>query len=315
MYTQYYGFSEKPFNITPDPRFLFLTEAHVEALASLFYGIREKKGFICITGEAGTGKTTVVYRLIDNLSDKVKTAFIYHTSATFDQLLKNILMELSVPVGNEERYILVHRLNAYLLDRLIHDEIVTLFIDEAQNLPVETLEELRMLSNLETRREKLLQIVLVGQPGLDTKLDSVGLKQLRQRIAVRRQIRPLSQNECRKYIDHRLRIVGGKSSKVFEPEAISLICTHAEGIPRLINVICDNALIIGYGAGQKRVGGDVIREVIGGMNGRATGTGALIVQPVSPAPQEPEIRNDHKMSLLKRLLSAVTSRWTARLLR
>jgi general secretion pathway protein A len=137
MYTNFYGFSEKPFNITPDPRFLFLTEGHVEALASLFYGIREKKGFICITGEVGTGKTTVVYRLIDSLPDNVKTAFIYHTSTTFDQLLKNILLELRIPVDNEERYMLVHRLNTYLIDRLRQGEIVTLFIDEAQNLPLD----------------------------------------------------------------------------------------------------------------------------------------------------------------------------------
>jgi general secretion pathway protein A len=187
-------------------------------------------------------------------------------------------------------------------------EIVTLFIDEAQNLPLETLEELRMLSNLETRREKLLQIVLVGQPELDAKLDSRELRQLRQRIVTRRRIRPLNQEESREYIDHRLRTVGGSSSKVFSPEAVSLICSHAEGIPRLINVICDNALAVGYGAGQKKIGYKIILEVIRDMNGHATGPDDLIGQPVSLTRQKPENHNGHKTAVLKKLRAAVTER-------
>ena len=189
---------------------------------------------------------------------------------------------------------------------------MTLFIDEAQNLPVETLEEFRMLSNLETRREKLLQIVLCGQPELDAKLDSRALRQLRQRIVTRRRIRPLNHEESREYIDHRLRIVGGSSSKVFTPDAVSLLCSHAEGIPRLINVICDNALAVGYGAGRKKIGYDMTLEVIRDVNGHAAGPDALIIEPGSPARQEPENHNGHKTPLLKKLLSAVTTRWTER---
>ena len=305
MYTRFYGFSEKPFSVTPDPRFLFMTEAHEEALASLFYGINEKKGFIALTGEVGTGKTTVLNRLIDSLPDRVKNAFIYHTSTTFDQFLKNILLELGVPVGNEERYMLVHRLNAYLLDRLTRDEIVTLLIDEAQNLPVETLEDLRMLSNLETRREKLLQIVLVGQPELDNKIDSAELRQLRQRIVIRRRIGPLGRAESGEYIEHRLRIAGG-SAKVFSEEAVSLICSRAGGIPRSINVICDNALTIGYGAGSKKIGEDVIREVVRGLNGPASAGEPPVVEPAPPAPHVQEDRDSHEASLLKKLLPAAS---------
>jgi general secretion pathway protein A len=152
----------------------------------------------------------------------------------------------------------------------------------------------------------------VGQPELDAKLDSRELRQLRQRIVTRRRIRPLNQEESRQYIDHRLRIVGGSSSKVFTPEAVSLICSHAEGIPRLINVICDNALTVGYGAGRKKIGYDLILEVIRDMNGHAAGPDALIIEPLSPARQEPEIHNGHKTPLLKKLLSAVTTRWTER---
>ncbi len=306
MYTRFYGFSEKPFNMTPDPRFLFLTEGHEEALASLFYGIKEKKGFISITGEVGTGKTTLIYRLIDSLPDRVKNAFIYHTSTTFDQILKNILLELRAPVGDEERYMLIHRLSAYLLDRLMHDEIVTLFIDEAQNLPVETLEDLRMLSNLETRREKLLQIVLVGQPELDAKLDSEELRQLRQRIVIRRRIRPLSQAESREYIDHRLRIAGG-SAKMFSREALSLVCSHAQGIPRLINVVCDNALTMGYGAGHRKIGEEMIREVIGDMSSSAPTNSAPPVG-LPAARREREDRRNRKIALLQKLLCAMTAR-------
>ncbi len=312
MYTDYYGFSEYPFSITPDPRFLYLTEGHVEALASLFYGIREKKGFICITGEVGTGKTTVIYHLIDRLPDWVKTAFVYHTSTTFDQLLKNILLELKIPVDSNEKYLLVHKLNTYLLERLAQDETVTLFIDEAQNLPVETLEELRMLTNLETRRAKLLQIVLVGQPELDAKIDSAELRQLKQRIVLRRRITAMSREESTEYIDHRLRIVGGSSSQVFTPDAVSLICSHAEGIPRLINVICDNALMMAYGQSRKKIGDDVIREVIRDMNGHGTRRDALVAQPAPLIPPALPPSPRRGLDSLHRLLAAVTSRRNGR---
>jgi len=311
MYTDYYGFTENPFNITPDPRFLYLTEAHLEALASLLYVVKERKGFICITGEVGTGKTTLIYHTIDRLPDGVQTAFVYNTSTTFDQLLKSILLELRVPVGSEETYLLVHRLNAYLIERLTRGETAVVFIDEAQNLPTEALESLRLLSNLETRSAKLLQIVLVGQPELDAKLDSTELRQLRQRIVLRQRIRPLTEDESRAYIDHRLRIVGATSAKVFTPEAVALLCSRAGGIPRLINVICDTALIIGYGAHQRKIGEDIIREVLRKMEVTAPVTAPL----AQTVPQVPENDNNPKAALLKKLLSAVTAKRAERPLR
>ncbi|MBW1855202.1 MAG: AAA family ATPase [Deltaproteobacteria bacterium] len=265
MYNTLYNFTEKPFNVTPDPTFLYLTESHKEALASMMYGINERKGFISITGEVGTGKTTLIHTLLGNLNEKVKTVFIFHTNTTFEQLLKNILHELDIPVNGDDKITLLHKLNDYLIKRLSKDETLTIIIDEAQNLPKEVMEELRMLSNLETSKSKLLQILLVGQPELEMKLNSEDLRQLKQRIGIRRQIKPLSREESRKYIDHRLNLVGSSSKMVFSSEALSLICTYARGIPRVINVLCDNAFLIGYSESKKRINAHIVREVIKDM--------------------------------------------------
>ena len=213
MYTEFYGFSEKPFNITPDPRFLYQTADHREALASMIYGIRERKGFIAITGEVGTGKTTLIYTLLKDLKEGVKTVFIFHTNITFVQLLMNILSELEIPTPDEKETTLLRGLYDYLIQGLSRNENVTIIIDEAQNLSKEVMEGLRMLSNLETTTSKLLQIILVGQPELDVKLDSPELRQLRQRIEIKRQLRPLSRQECQEYIDHRLKISGKQQLK------------------------------------------------------------------------------------------------------
>jgi general secretion pathway protein A len=269
MYTKFYNFSEKAFNITPDPKFLFLTPCHREALASMIYGINERKGFITLTGEVGTGKTTLVFTLLKNLNDKVKTVFIYHTNTTFEQLLKNILLDLDVPFDDQDKISLLHMLNDYLVQRLSRDEILAVIIDEAQNLPEKVLEEFRMLSNLETCKSKLLQIVLVGQPELEKKLNSEGLRQLKQRIGIRRQSRRLTPEECRKYIEHRLRLVGSSTSQVFTSEAVSLICKHSGGVPRTINILCDNALLIGYSLSKKRINAYIINEVLKDMDGLA----------------------------------------------
>lgn len=270
MYNDFYGFSEAPFNVTPDPKFLFQTPDHREALAAMIYGIRERKGFICITGEVGTGKTTLIYtllKMLKGLKENVKTVFIFHTNTTFEQLFRSILMELDVPIQEKGRAALMHLLNSYLIERLEHRENLVVIIDEAQSLSKDALEGLRMLSNLETARLKLLQIILVGQPELEAKLDSEDLRQLKQRIEIRRRIRPLSHEESAKYIEHRLNLVGSRSSKIFTPEALSLICDHANGIPRTINVICDNALLIGYGTSLKLIDVEIIREVLKDMEG------------------------------------------------
>ena len=282
MYTQFYGFSEEPFNVTPDPRFLYQTPDHQEALASMIYGIKERKGFVSITGEVGTGKTTLIHHLLNNLDEKVKAVFLYQTNVTFEELLKEILLEFELPLGDQRRSSLIRVLNGYLIQRLSRDEVLAIIIDEAQNLSKEVMEELRLLSNLETPRSKLLQIVFVGQPELERKLNCEELRQLKQRIGIRRQIRPLSLKESRQYIDHRLNLVGSSSSKVFTPEAVSLICGYAQGIPRTINILCDNALLIGYSFFKKKIDAPIIKEVLKDM-------GILTDEkPVSPLPEERE---------------------------
>jgi len=266
MYEQFYDFSEKPFSLTPDPKFLYLTPYHREALAAMLYGIKERKGFISITGEVGTGKTTLIYSFLKQCSEKVKTVFIFHTHITFEQLLENILHELGLPILEGGKSTHLRLLNEYLVQSLSRDENLAIIIDEAHNLSKEVMEELRMLSNLETPKSKLLQIVLVGQPELEAKLDSEDLRQLKQRIGIRRHISPLSREECVNYIEHRLNVVGSSTSRIFTPAAVSLICDYSKGTPRTINILCDNALLIGYGLSRKKLDVDIIREVIEDMN-------------------------------------------------
>jgi len=264
MYNEFYGFSKKPFELTPDPEFLYLTSGHREALASMISGIRERRGFISITGEVGTGKTTLIHYLLSTLDEKVKTIFIFHTTITFRDLLKNILLELDQAVAEESKTGLLDQLTQCLTRMAIRDETLAIIIDEAQHLSKEVMEELRMFSNLEP---KVIQIVFVGQPELEDKLNSEDLRQLKQSIKIRCQIGALSEEESKRYIDHRLRLVGSSSSEIFTPKAISMICSYAQRIPRVINVLCDNALLMGYSLPKKRIDVDIIREVIKNMEG------------------------------------------------
>jgi type II secretory pathway predicted ATPase ExeA len=279
MYTEFYGFSEKPFNITPDPKFIFYTPSHREVLAAMIYGIKERKGFVALTGEVGTGKTTLIYTLLRYLGKKVKFVFVYHTITTFEQLLRNILVELDIPVGTGDKMTLLHKLNDYLIQRLSRNENVAVIIDEAQNLPAHVLEELRMLSNLETCKSKLIQIILVGQTELEEKLNRPDLRQLKQRIVLQGWIKPLSLKESRKYIAHRLKLVGASCAKILTPEALSMICKHAGGIPRTINIICDNALLSGFAESQKKIGGRIISEVLTDM-----GIFSEVPEDIQPSP-------------------------------
>jgi len=262
MYSSFYGFSKKPFDLTPDPDFLFVTQSHQEAIASLIYGIYERKGFMAITGEVGTGKTTLLHYLMTVLDPKTRAIFICQTHITFEELLKEILTELNLSPGDANKSAMIRQIKVYLLPTLSQDENLVILIDEAQNLSSEVLEELRMLSNLETSKAKLLQVVLVGQPELEAKLNSEDLRQLKQRIGIRRKIHPITEGESRQYVEHRLSHVGSSSAAVFTPEALSLICRYAQGIPRTINILCDNALLIGYGLQQKVIDADIIREVL-----------------------------------------------------
>jgi general secretion pathway protein A len=261
MYTDFFGFREKPFSITPDPRFLYLNPAYEEAYANLSYGIHERRGFIVLTGEVGTGKTTLLRRLMDNLEETVRFVFFYNTTLTFEELLDFTCEELGLTVQAGKRLQKIQTLNQFLIAQLEQGGTVALLIDEAQNLGEETLENLRLLSNLETAREKLLQIVLVGQPELETKLAQPTLRQLRQRIATRCRLDRLKDHEVAPFIYYRLRLVGYERQDLFTPEAVQRIVVYSKGIPRLINIICDNALLLAYGTSKKTVSAEMIEEV------------------------------------------------------
>ena len=262
MYTEFFGFTDKPFNVTPDPKYLYLSSSHQEALASMIYGIRERRGFVSIIGEVGTGKTTLLHTLFNKLDKDIATVFIFNTRINFNQLLHNILIELELTPKSNNKSELLHQLNDHLIKKLSLGENVALIIDEAQNLPSTVLEELRMLSNLETAREKLLQILLVGQPELDTKLRSPHLRQLKQRIGINCYLTPLNHEERKNYILHRLNIAASKDDNIFSEKAIELICKHSRGIPRIINILCDNALLSAYGKEMKRIDTDIVEEII-----------------------------------------------------
>lgn len=261
MYNKYFGFREKPFNVTPDPRFLFENESYQEAYANLLYGIRERKGFVILTGEAGTGKTTLLRRIMDSFEDTFRFVFFYNTTLSFEELLDHIFTELHLdPHSVDGRLKKIQALNHFLIAQLKQGGTVALLIDEAQNLSDEVLENLRLLSNLETAQEKLLQIVLVGQPELEKKLSQPQLRQLKQRIITWSQLNHLKENEVGPFLISRLRRAGYEGPSLFTEEAIQRITLYSKGIPRLINVICDNALLLTYAASQRMVSATLIEE-------------------------------------------------------
>jgi general secretion pathway protein A len=262
MYEQFYGLNENPFNVTPNPEFIFLGKNHREALAQLLYGVREKKGFIVITGEVGTGKTTLIHYLLEKLegNNHTKTAFLFNPKLTVHDFIQYILKDLGVRVQGQTKGEHLHNLHRYLLNAYRKDERVVLIVDEAQGLNPDLLEEVRLLSNLETSKSKLLQIVLVGQPELDKTLSQPNFRQLRQRINLRYHLAPLTEKETGEYIEKRLRIAGSQEP-IFTDQAIHEIYRRSGGIPRLINILCDNALLNGYALDQKQVNEKSIREV------------------------------------------------------
>jgi type II secretory pathway predicted ATPase ExeA len=266
MYNEFYGFSEKPFEITPDPKFLYLTSSHRKALDAMIKDIKSRQGFISITGEVGTGKTTLIHSLLTSLDDKVKTVFIFHTAITFEEFLGSILRELHLEVTGKDKKTLLYQLVEYLL-HIGNDEMVAVIIDEAQHLAIETLQELGKLSDLGSLASWRLQIVFVGQPEFENILNSPNLKILNQRIRIRREITTMTAEESRDYIEHRLKLVGSSTSKTFTPKAISVIIEHAEGIPRIINIVCDNALLNGFSESKKIIDEKIIREVIKNLEG------------------------------------------------
>ena len=254
MYTKYFGFSEKPFNLTPNPRYLYLSKHHREAFAHLLYGINNRYGFIALTGEIGTGKTTVLRTLLTQLKDdQYRTALIFNPCLSGIELLRTINQEFGIPSRSDQVNELLSVLNRFLLAQNAAKKTVVLVIDEAQNLKPEVLEQIRLISNLETQSEKLIQIVLAGQPELDELLQRNELRQLNQRIAVRYRLRPMSLKETHDYIIHRMEVAGNAGGAVFSKSALKLIYLNTGGVPRLINVLGDRCLLISYGEEKRKV--------------------------------------------------------------
>ena len=261
MYNNYFGFSTSPFSVTPDPSFFYSNPVYREAYANLRYGIEAKKGFIVITGEVGTGKTTLLRKLMHNLEGTFHSVFIFNTYLNFPELLQVILHDLGLAPKEPNKVTMLQELNDYLITQLRQAHIVSVLVDEAQDLTDEALEGLRLLSNLETDQEKLIQIVLMGQPELQERLDRPGLRQLKQRIALQCRLVPLKDEEVGPYIDFRLRAAGYKGKDLFHRDALQQIAFYSNGIPRLMNILCDNALLCAYARSQKIVTADMIKEV------------------------------------------------------
>lgn len=262
MYTCFFGFKEKPFNITPDPRFFYNNPLYDEVYANLCYAVKERKGFAALIGEVGTGKTTLVRKLMDDLAMTARFVYFYNTNLTFEELLTFVCEELQLQVGRiPGRLGKIMALNEFLLEQRRKGGTGVLVVDEAQNLGEDVLENLRLLSNIETGSEKLLQIVLVGQPELKTKLDRPELRQLRQRISIYCRLDSLKEREVGPFVSYRLKAVGYRQDDLFTPEAIRKIAFYSNGIPRLINILCDNALLIAYAIRQGTVSAGIIEEV------------------------------------------------------
>ncbi len=268
MYTEFYGLKENPFNVTSDPDYLFMSRHHKEAYSHLIYGIKERKGFVEITGEIGTGKTTLCRALLRKISHKIKIALILNPALSEFQLLQSILEDLGLQAEGKNKFSLLKTLNNFLINELAHGHNVVLIIDEAQNLRGKLLEHIRLLSNLETDKEKLIQIVLVGQPELKKRLARDDLIQLRQRIAVRYHILPLDKDEIKAYIYHRLKIAGCSKEITFTDSAIDQIYLYTSGTPRLINIVCDKVLLGGFVQGTTSFGEDIINRAIDEIEGK-----------------------------------------------
>jgi general secretion pathway protein A len=262
MYLSFYGLREAPFAPTPDPKFLFQSARHREALAQLIYGVRERKGFIVLTGEIGTGKTTLLRTLLERLNADTPVAYVHNSALNIEGLLEYVLQDWGVKSTANSHAQRLFELNEFLIDQHRKGGTPVLVIDEAQNLSVETLEAVRMLSNFETTNQKLMQILLVGQPELRVKLDLPELRQLKQRIGLRCHIAPLSAEETRLYIRHRLRIAGASDAGTFTDGAIQKIADYTGGTPRVINIVCDHCLLSGFADSKKRIDAGTVSEAI-----------------------------------------------------
>ena len=262
MYKKFFGLKENPFNVNPDPRYLYLTPNTQEALACLTYGIETRKGFILLTGEVGTGKTTLINKLLEWLhKERVFTAFVFNPRLSVSQFFDFMMADFGIPCESRQKGQMLLKLNQWLLDRYQAGERAVLVVDEAQNLSPQMLEEIRLLTNLETSTEKLLQIVLAGQPELEQKLNQPQLRQLRQRITLRAKTRQLTLEETQGYIQERMRIAGAENPDIFSPEAVVAVHRFARGIPRVTNLLCEHALVSSFAEQKNPVPAELVEEV------------------------------------------------------
>ena len=309
MYKKFFGLKENPFNVNPDPRYLYLTPNTQEALACLTYGIETRKGFILLTGEVGTGKTTLINKLLEWLhKEQVFTAFVFNPRLSVSQFFDFMMADFGIPCESRQKGQMLLKLNQWLLDRYQAGERAVLVVDEAQNLSPQMLEEIRLLTNLETSTEKLLQIVLAGQPELEQKLNQPQLRQLRQRITLRAKTRQLTLEETQGYIQERMRIAGAENPDIFSPEAVVAVHRFARGIPRVTNLLCEHALVSSFAEQKNPVPAELVEEV-------ARDFDLHIVDPLAQAPpptpaltlpQAGEANGEHPL-LIESLLQALNT--------
>jgi general secretion pathway protein A len=302
MYKEFFGLRANPFNVNPDPRYLFLTRHTEEALACLTYGIQSRKGFVLLTGEVGTGKTTLINKLLEWLRlQQVATAFIFNSRMNVPQFLDYMMADFGIPCDSKSKSQILQRLYNWLLDRYRAGETAVLIVDEAQNLTDEVLEEIRMLTNLETFTEKLLQIVLVGQPELETKLKMPQLRQLRQRLTLRAKTHPLTLEETKAYVQQRLRIAGSDGRQIFDGDALNSIHKYSNGIPRVVNLLCEHCLVSAFVDQKPTINESIVDAVARDFDlSDNVASGAMTV-PAQPAPS-----NGEKFDLVEALRTLAT---------
>jgi type II secretory pathway predicted ATPase ExeA len=303
MYKKFFGLKENPFNVNPDPRYLFLTPHTQEALACLTYGIETRKGFILMTGEVGTGKTTLINKLLEWLhKENVSTAFVFNPRLSVSQFFDFMMADFGIPCESKQKGQMLLKLNQWLLERYQAGERAVLIVDEAQTLSPQMLEEIRLLTNLETSTEKLLQIVLSGQPELEHKLNQPEMRQLRQRITLRAKTRQLTLEETQGYIQERLRIAGAQNTDIFSPEAVVTIHRYSRGIPRVTNLLCEHALVSSFVDQRNPVLPEIVEEVAHDFE-------LHIIDPTAQAPAQPSphpTNGDHP-PLVESLLQALNT--------
>lgn len=261
MYESFYGLREKPFNLSPDPDYLYMSPGHENVYTHMEYAVQESKGFVVVSGEVGAGKTTLINYLLRKIPQAIQVGVINNTLVQPQELLRMICQEFELDITNAEKTVLLNRFYNYLLEKYSKHERVILIVDEAQNLPEKSLEEIRMLSNLESEKEHLIQMILVGQPQLRDKLRKKSMEQLFQRVTVACHLNALDMDQVYKYIHHRLTVAGAQNLDIFDPEAIHAIFKHSLGIPRLINILCDSALVYGYADDVRIIGRELIDTV------------------------------------------------------